>query len=157
APPTTVDPAALAEAEVRDAVDRAIADFDACLLALPNCDITTLAATRANPMLATNASRVSEWNAAGYTVVDRDQVRYVVESVDLADDLRQATATVCFADGSKLIHAGAAPDGADLIIDGTFASGREAWDMRLDADGVWRVYDAPLIGVTEGTDVCPPD
>lgn len=153
---TTVDPAT-AEADVRVAVSRAIDDFSECLLALPNCDVTMLAATRANPMLAVNASRVSEWNAAGYTVIDRDQLRYVVEAVELADDLRRATATVCFADGSKLIHAGAAPGGADLVIDGTFSSGREAWDMRLDDDGVWRAYDAPLIGVTEGTDVCPPE
>ena len=42
-----------------------------------------------------------------------------------------------------------------MIIDGAFASGREAWDMRLDDDGIWRAYDAPLIGETEDTDVCP--
>ena len=44
----------------------------------------------------------TEWNAAGYTVIDRDQFRYVIESVELSDDLRRATVTVCFADGSKL-------------------------------------------------------
>ena len=106
---------------------------------MPNCDPATLEATRADPLLAVNVSRVIEWNGKGYTVID----------------LRQATVTVCFADGSKLIDPGAGPDGADLIIDDAFVSGREAWDMRLGDDGIWRAQDAPLIGATEVTDVCP--
>ena len=73
----------------------------------------------------------------------------------LSKEPRQATVTVCFADGSKLVDPGAAPHGTDLIIDGTFVSGREAWDMRLGDDGIWRAHDAPLIGTTEATDVCP--
>lgn len=156
APPTTIDPAVAAEIEARAAVDRAIADFSSCLAALPNCDPTTLAVSSANPILATNAGRVSEWNLAGYTVIDRDQFRYVIESVDLADDQQRATVTVCFADGSKLIDPGAGPNGTDLVVDGTYTSGREAWDVRRDADGVWRAYDAPAVGDMEGTDVCPP-
>ena len=155
APPTTVDPAAMAESDVRAAVDLAIADFSACLVALPGCDPVTLAATRADPLLAVNASRVTEWNTKGYAIADRDQFRYVIEAVELSDDNRRATATVCFTDGSKLVDPGAAPGGADLVIDGTFTSGREAWDMRLDVDGVWKAYDAPLIGVSEAVDVCP--
>lgn len=154
APSTTVDPAMEADAAARAAVELAIADFSVCLDALPSCDPTTLAATRAEPMLAVNTGRITEWNAAGYRVIDRDQFRYVIESVELAEDLRQATVTVCFADGSKLVDPGAGPGGADLIIDGTFASGREAWDVQLDSDGVWRAHDAPLVGATEGTDLC---
>lgn len=106
-------------------------------------------------MLTVNTRRINEWNAAGYTVVDRDQFRYVTEEVELSDDQQQAVVTVCFADGSKLVEPGAGPDGSDLIIDGTFTSGREAWDIRLDDDGVWRAHDAPLIGTAEATDVCP--
>lgn len=155
APPTTTDPLTGVEDEVRAAVDRAIGDFSACLASLPNCDPLTLAATRSNPLLAVNASRVTEWNASGYAVIDRDQFRYVIELVEVAGDGRQATATVCVADGSKLVDPGAAPDGTDVIVDGTFTSGREAWDMRLDDDGVWRAYDAPLVGTAEVTDVCP--
>jgi len=102
-----------------------------------------------------NTARITEWNQAGYAVIDRDQFRYVIESVDVAEDLRQATVTVCFADGSKLVDPGAGPGGSDVIIDGAFTSGREAWDVRLNDDGVWRAYDAPLIGTTEATDVCP--
>ncbi|HRE00488.1 MAG TPA: hypothetical protein PLV68_04260, partial [Ilumatobacteraceae bacterium] len=139
-PTTLVEPP---EAKVRAAVDRAIADFSECLLAMPNCDATTLAATRSDPMLARNVARITEWNAAGYSVIDRDQFRYVIEAVELDDVAGQATVTVCIADGTKLVLADAAPDGSDIIIDDTFVSGREAWDVRRDADGVWRAYDAP--------------
>jgi hypothetical protein len=158
APPattTTVDPRAEVEAEVRAATIRALDDFSACLVAMPNCDTATLAETRADPLLTVNVDRVAEWNAAGYTVIDRDQFRYVIEGVDLAASLDQATVTVCFADGSKLVEPGVGPGGTDVIIDGEFVSGREAWDMRLDDDGVWRAYGAPVVGETEGTDGCP--
>lgn len=154
-PPTTADPAVAVEAAVRAAVDLAIADFSACLLALPACDPSTLAATRADPLLSVNVDRINEWNSAGYAVIDRDQFRHVIESVELSPTLDEATVTVCFADGSKLVDPGAGPDGSDVIVDGTYASGREAWDMRLGADGVWRVQEAPLVGQTEETDVCP--
>ena len=154
-PPTTVDARAAAEAQVRAAVDRAIADFSQCLAALPACDVALLAATRADPMLATNSSRITEWNEAGYSVINRDQFRYVIETVELSDDLQQATVTVCISDGSKLVNPGAGPAGADLVIDGTYVSGREAWDVRLDGDGVWRAHDAPAVGPPEANDVCP--
>lgn len=153
---TTVDPRPSADAAVRATVDQAIADFSACLVALPACDPAGLAATRADPMLAVNSQRITEWNRKGYTVIDRDQFRYVIESVDVAADLQHATATVCFADGSKLVHPGAGPDGASVIIDDKYMSGREAWDVRLDSDGTWRVHDAPLVGAAQETDVCPP-
>jgi hypothetical protein len=152
---SAVDPGATADAAVRAAVDKAIADFRSCLLALPSCDPAMLAASRSGPMLAANTERITEWNAAGYKVVDRDQFRYMIEAVELAGDLRRATATVCVADGSKLVQPGAGPGGADVIIDDTYMSGREAWDVRLDPDGVWRAYDAPVVGSTEATDVCP--
>jgi hypothetical protein len=140
---------------VRSATVAAIDGFSECLVAMPNCDTSTLASTRADPLLTVNTNRVAEWNAAGYTVVDRDEFRYVIESIVIAESLDQATVTVCFADGSKLVEPGVGPGGIDVIIDGAFASGREAWDMRLDDEGVWRAYDAPLIGETEDTDVCP--
>ncbi len=108
-------------------------------------------------MLSVNVGRITEWNAAGYTVIDRDQFRYVIESIALTAALDQATVTVCYADGSKLVNPGVAPDGSDVIIDGTYTSGREAWDMRLGADGIWRAHEAPLVGETEDTDVCPAD
>ena len=37
----------------------------------------------------------------------------------------------------------------------TYGSGRETWDIRLDADGRWRVYDAPASGPTDSRDACP--
>lgn len=152
---TATAPPPTPEEEVRAALDQGFADFSACLTSMPNCDPTVLADTRAGDLLATNVARIEEWNEAGYTVIDRDQFRFVIETVDLSDDGTAATATVCLADGSKLVAPAAGPDGADVIIDDVFISAREAWAMRLDADGSWRAYSAPVVGSTEETDVCP--
>lgn len=143
------------EAEVRAALDLAQETFSACLVALPTCDPSTIAVGRAGYLLARNVARINEWNAAGYTVRNRDQFRYVVEDVALSPSGTQATALVCIADGSDLVRPGAGPGGADVIIDDSFASGRASWDMRLDPDGRWRAYDAPTVGPTESRDVCP--
>jgi hypothetical protein len=152
---TTIAPAVEAEADVRAAVAAAADAFSACLVALPNCDVATLAATRAGDTLAINTQRITEWNAAGYAIRDRDQFRYVIESVELKPDLKSATVMVCYADGSKLVSPGTGPGGADVVIDGTYGSAREAWDMRLDADGAWRMYRGPLVGPKESRDICP--
>jgi hypothetical protein len=106
-------------------------------------------------LLARNVARINEWNAAGYTVRNRDQFRYVVEEVTLAPSGTQATALGCIADGSDLVKPGAGPGGADVIVDDSFTAGRESWDMHLEPDGKWRAYDAPAVGPTEATDVCP--
>ena len=152
---TIADPVALAEGDVGAALDLAQSSFSDCLTAMPICDPTTLGIARAGDLLERNIGRIEEWNAAGYTVVDRDQFRYVIESVTLSDDLMTATVVVCIADGSKLVLPGAAPDGGDVIIDDAYTSGRSQWDMRLDGDGHWRGYDAPAVGPTEATDQCP--
>ena len=121
---------------------------------MPQCDVTSLAATRAGPLLERNKARIQAWNAAGYTVRNRERFRFVIESVTVnASD--SATAVVCIADGSRLVKPGAGPGGADVVIDETYGSGRETWDIRRDADGRWRVYDAPASGPTESRDVCP--
>jgi archaellum component FlaF (FlaF/FlaG flagellin family) len=99
---------------------------------------------------------VNEWNAAGYEVRDREQFRYVIESVEIDPSGTVATVVVCVADGSTLVLPAAGPGSTDVIVDGTYVSGRESWDMRLGVDGVWRVYDAPALGPTESSDVCPP-
>jgi hypothetical protein len=152
---TTLDPKAVAEAEIRRAVNLASESFSACLVAMPACDPATLAVARGGELLANNMARITEWNAAGYTVIDRDQFRFVIESVVVAEDNTQSTVIVCIADGSKLIRAGAGPDGADVMVDDTFVSGRDAFDMRLDPDGAWRAYAAPAVGASESSDVCP--
>lgn len=155
APTTTIDPHAKAESDVRAAIDASVAAFSDCLLKMPNCDVATLEATRRGDMLRINTERVTQWNAAGYTVRDRDTFRYVVEQVELNADLTQATVLVCIADGTKLVQPGAGPGGADVIVDDSYVSGRESWDVRLDADGIWRPYAAPASGPTESRDVCP--
>lgn len=155
APTTTIDPRAKAESDVRAAIDASVAAFSDCLLKMPNCDVATLEATRRGDMLRINTERVTQWNAAGYAVRDRDTFRYVVEQVELNADLTQATVLVCIADGTKLVQPGAGPGGADVIVDDSYVSGRESWDVRLDADGIWRPYAAPASGPSESRDVCP--
>lgn len=152
---TTSAPPASPEDDIRAAVALAQQTFSDCLVAMPECDPSTLSVARAGPLLERNVARVQEWNAAGYTVRKRDQFRYVVESVTLNADGLTASATVCIADGSDLVHPGAGPGGADVIVDDAYTSGRSAWDMRLDPDGKWRAYDAPAVGPTESSDVCP--
>ena len=151
---TIVDPRASAESNVRAALDLAQSSFSDCLTAMPACDPSTLAVARAGDLLKRNVSRIEEWNAAGYTVIDRDQFRYVIESVTIGDDRTTATVVVCIADGSKLVLPGAAPDGGNVIVDDAYTSGRSQWEMRLDGDGRWRGYDAPAVGPTESTDQC---
>jgi hypothetical protein len=153
---TTLDPTEQAELDVREAVALAQETFSACLVAMPSCDPSTLAVARAGDLLERNTARINEWNAAGYTVRNRDQFRYVIEEVTLAPDGATATALVCIADGSDLVQPGAGPGGADVIIDDSFTSGRESWDMRLDPDGRWRAHDGTAAGPTESSDVCPP-
>jgi hypothetical protein len=143
------------EVDVRAAITAAQSAYSACLIALPACDPSTLTSTRAGPILAVNTKRLNEWISAGYAVRDRDQFRFVIESVGVDAGLKRATATVCIADGSKLVRPGAGPDGADVIVDGSYVSGRSAWDMRLDSDGIWRVYDAPAQGTSAEKDICP--
>jgi hypothetical protein len=155
-PAPTTDATASAESNVRAAIDLAQQTFSECLVAMPNCDPNTLAVARGGDLLSRNVGRIGEWNSAGYTVIDRDRFRYVIESVKLNDDESQATAVVCIADGSKLVQPGAGPGGANVIVDDAYTSGRSSWDMRLDPDGQWRAYDAPAAGPTESTDVCPP-
>jgi hypothetical protein len=152
---TTVDRASKAEADVRASVKAATEAFGACLLALPKCDVASLAQTRRGRLLELNSARLSQWNQEGYAVREREKFRYVIESVTVDPDGKRATANVCVADGSKLVKPGAAPDGSDIVVDGAYTSGREAWDVRLDDDGVWRPYDAPAVGPVEAKDVCP--
>jgi hypothetical protein len=155
APPTTVAPAVLAEMAVRASVDDAVAAFSECVLALPNCDVESLAATRSGELLRINSERISEWSAAGYAIRNRESFRYVIEEVEFAPDLTRATALVCIADGTVLFIPGAGPGGADVIVDDSYVSGREAWDVHLDPDGIWRPHAAPAVGPTESRDVCP--
>ena len=121
---------------------------------MPACDPTTLGVARAGDLLKRNVDRIEEWNRAGYTVIDRDQFRYVIDSVSLSEDQMTATVVVCIADGSKLVLPGAAPGGGDVIVDDAYTSGRSQWEMKLDGDGRWRGYDAPAVGPTESTDQC---
>lgn len=150
----TIDPAAAIEARVREAVALAQSSFSACLVALPACDPVTLEVARAGDLLERNTTLINEWNSLGYTVRDRDRFRFVVEAVVVDPSMASAVATVCIADGSRLVLPNAAPDGGDVVIDDEYTSGRSEWDMRLDADGVWRVHSSTPVGAAAAEDVC---
>lgn len=154
APTTTIDPSVAIEAQVREAVALAQSSFSACLVALPACDPVTLEVARAGDLLERNTTLINEWNSLGYTVRDRDRFRFVVEAVVVDSSLTSAVATVCIADGSRLVLPNAAPDGGDVVIDDEYTSGRSEWDMRLDADGVWRVHSSTPVGTAAAEDVC---
>lgn len=153
-PAPTTEAAPDPELAVRAAVDIAQESFSACLVAMPACDPASLSVARAGDLLARNSARIEEWNALGYTVRDRESFRYVIEAVELDGAGAAAIATVCIADGSRLVQPHAAPDGSDVIVDDEFVSGRSTWDMRLDADGVWRAFDTAPLGETSSEDVC---
>ena len=146
---------AKAAAEIRATLARSFADFRACATALPHCDTSKLADTRAGVLLERNVAKMTEWNAAGY-VYKPGEYRVVVDKVTFTTpELTRATASVCSSSAGDLVNPGAGPGGADVIVDGGYSSGFAAWDMRL-SDGVWRVYDAPATGtVSETSDVCP--
>lgn len=154
APTTTVDPVVAAETAVREAVALAQSTFSECMVALPACDPSTLAVARSGDLLDRNVKLVDEWNSLGYAVRDRDQFRFVTESVTIGTDGVSATATVCIADASRLVIPNAAPDGSDVVLDDEYTSGRSEWNMRVDPDGAWRVYDTSPIGVAATEDVC---
>jgi hypothetical protein len=151
---TTIDPSVTIDAQVREAVALAQSSFSACLVALPVCDPATLEVARAGDLLARNTTLINEWNSLGYAVRDRDRFRFVVEAVVVDPSLETAVATVCIADGSQLVLPNAAPDGSDVVIDDEYTSGRSEWDMRLDADGVWRVHSSTPVGAAAAEDVC---
>lgn len=152
---TTVAPSVDPEADVRTALDRSFADFSECLTSMPNCDPSVLEATRSGELLEGNVARINEWNAAGYTVVDRESYRYVIEMVDVGADGSSASALVCLADGSKLVEPGAEENGGDVIIDAEFVSGRSSWLLQRGGDGSWRAFAAPAVGESAGSDICP--
>ena len=151
---TTVDPKVTAEADVRAAVKVMMDSFSACLSALPSCEANSLAVARSGSLLARNKARIADWNSRGYAVRSRDQFRWVIDSVVLDDTASMANAVVCFADGSRLVRPGAAPDGSDVVIDDSFGSARDEWLLRREADGVFRAYESTSIGTISASDVC---
>ena len=98
---TTTEPPSSPEADVRAAIALAQQTFSDCLVAMPQCDPSTLVVARAGSLLERNVARVQEWNAAGYTVRNRDQFRYVIEAVTLSPDGTTASATVCIGSSER--------------------------------------------------------
>ena len=151
---TTVAPAAATEQAVRNAIDKARADGDACMRALPRCDISTLAASRGGVSLESLTKVLTQYNAEGQVSRNRERNHYKIESVTIQGADR-ASAVVCNTDGSERVLPGAGPNGVDIIVNDSFLSRRDTYEMQLDADGVWRLYGGSIIGNPSGVDLCP--
>jgi hypothetical protein len=151
---TSAAPATPTEQVVRNAIIKVLTDGDACMRALPKCDVTTLAATRGGVSLDVLTKAITQYNAEGQISRNRDRNHYNIESIDIQGADR-ATGVLCNTDGSERVRPGAGPNGVDIIVDDFFVSKREAFEMRLDADGVWRLYDGHIIGNPSGVDLCP--
>ncbi len=95
-----------------------------------------LAAARAGELLDRNVTLINEWNSLGYTVRDRDQFRFVTESVAIGTDGVSAVGDGVHRRRTRLVLPNAAPDGSDVVLDDEYTSGRSEWNMRLEADGV---------------------
>jgi hypothetical protein len=150
----TVDPAAATEQVVRKAIDKARADGEVCMRALPKCDVAALAASRAGLSLESLTKFITESNAAGQVSRNREKNHYKIEEVKVLSPDR-ATAVVCNTDGSERYIPGAGPNGEDFIVGGLFVSRRDTYEMQLDPDGVWRLYGGSLIGNPSPVDLCP--
>jgi hypothetical protein len=151
---TTAAPATSTEQAVRNAIDKARADGDACMRALPRCDVATLAASRGGVSLESLTKVITQYNAEGQVSRNRDRNHYKIESVAVSSPDR-ASAVVCNTDGSERVLPGAGPNGVDIIVDDLFVSRRDTYEMQLDADGVWRLYGGAIIGNPSGVDLCP--
>jgi hypothetical protein len=151
---TTLDTASATEQVVRTAIDKARADGNACMAALPRCDVATLANSLGGVSLETFTKAVLQYNAAGQISRNRERNHYNIEDIKILGPDR-AAAVVCNTDGSERVLPGAGPNGEDVIVDGFFVSRRDKYDMRLDADGTWRLYDGQLIGNPSPVDLCP--
>ena len=151
---TTVAPGAATDAVVRSALTKALADGDACMRALPKCDVATLAASRGGVSLESLTKVITQYNAAGQISRNRERNHFNIEEVTILGPDR-ASGVVCVTDGSERVLPGAGPKGEDVIVDGLFVSKHEAFEMHLDADRVWRLYDGRIVGNPSGVDLCP--
>ena len=151
---TTAAPAAGPEQAVRAAIDKVQANSNACMTALPKCEVATLAATQGGSSLEQRTKLMTQYNAEGQVSRNRDRNHYKIESVTIQTPGR-ASAVVCNTDGSERVRPGAGPNGIDIIVDDLFVSRRDTYEMQLDADGVWRLYGGSIIGNPSAVDLCP--
>ena len=151
---TSSAPATSTDQAVRNAIDKARADGDACMRALPKCDVATLAASRGGVSLESLTKVITQYNAEGQVSRNRERNHYKIESVTIQGSAR-ASAVVCNTDGSERVLPGAGPNGVDIIVNDSFVSRRDTYEMQLDADGVWRLYGGSIIGDPSGVDLCP--
>lgn len=124
------------EAGVRDGFAEVVASWSACLDALPDCDVESLADSRAGEQLEENQRRVQSFIDAGWRIGDTDSIVYEVESVQFVEEGEVAFVAVCVNDASVIYLPD--PTGGDdrQIVNDSFVSSREIFRMEL-LDGRW--------------------
>ena len=125
------------------------------LLRCPSCDTSTIAVARASPLLDRNVARINEWQAGWLHSPEPRQVPFRHRECRCRHrrshrhgrDVRGRRQRLwcCRAQGR-----------AERMSSSTTASrpGRDQWQFRLDADGVWRAFELQPLGPTESSDVC---
>jgi hypothetical protein len=156
APSSTVDPVAVAKAQVEAAFAQQEEVWLTCLSQLPTCDVATLASVYTGTQLTEFTNLARSWNTAGYMARNNESLTYRVDSVHVVDPASKVILTVCLTDGGVLF-APAGESGPEQLISDTWVSSREAWTWVRGSDGVWRaetnvIVTQPVVG--EENNVC---
>ena len=156
---TTISPLAVAEAEVRAAVDALERVRTTCANASPNCDVSTFDAVASGSQLDSFKQTWTNANTSGWAIRHLERYRYVIETTEFpepnATPITRAIAFKCVADGAVTVKPAAAPDGSDVIIDETVSTQRIETEYRLSGDGHWRAAEVSKNTETLGGDTCP--
>ena len=150
----SIAPVTSTEQAVRNAIDKVQTNSNACMTALPRCEVATLAASQGGASLEQRTKLMTQYNVEGQVSRNRDRNHYKIESVTI-QSVDRASAVVCNTDGSERVLPGSGPNGVDIIVDDLFVSRRDTYEMQLDADGVWRLYGGSIIGNPSAVDLCP--
>ncbi|MBL7498269.1 hypothetical protein I6A84_27490 [Frankia sp. CNm7] len=95
----------------------------------------------------------------GYVIRPSADDYYVIEDihVDAPPPAGRATATVCGYDtGTVIDGVNRAPDGKDIVVNNTPASGRTRLIWVEQGDGTWKIDGGELVDSWEGENRCPP-
>jgi hypothetical protein len=153
-----VSPQQRAEADIRAAYGAYDAAFFACSQDPPNCDRAKLSEHVTGDQLAFTMNNIDVKVREGTRTRSPgpDQDYYVIESITVDPSLASAQVQVCVADGRIIYKPAAGPNGADVILNDAFSSGRETETWERGTDGVWRESGFTAIEKAPGRNICPP-
>jgi hypothetical protein len=141
-----VDPT---EEAVQEAYQASFDAWTACVAALPNCDVESLAPFLTGDYLALSTEQAALWNELGQTATGTETRRLAIESVDVDPAGADATVISCEVDASIRYSS------SGEIVNDDYESVRRASVMRL-VEGTWRIAAIENLesGTTPEGDVC---